>query len=67
MATDPFPFFDPHGPRAAPGTALPAPAAILERGLDRRAVTFGGHWRRGLSEEQLLARSLSGAAPPEDD
>ncbi|MFJ7265701.1 siderophore-interacting protein [Streptomyces sp. NPDC099050] len=33
---------------------------VGERGLDRRAVTFCGYWRRGLSEEQLLAQ-------PEED
>ncbi|MDW4907517.1 siderophore-interacting protein [Streptomyces sp. ADMS] len=26
---------------------------VGERGIDRRAVTFVGYWRRGLSEEQL--------------
>ncbi|NBM19915.1 siderophore-interacting protein [Streptomyces sp. GC420] len=26
---------------------------VGERGFDRRAVTFAGYWRRGLSEEQL--------------
>ncbi|MEH0423614.1 siderophore-interacting protein [Streptomyces sp. B21-083] len=26
---------------------------VRERGVDRRAVTFVGYWRRGLSEEQL--------------
>ncbi|WP_105974393.1 siderophore-interacting protein [Streptomyces geranii] len=26
---------------------------VRERGIDRRAVTFVGYWRRGLSEEQL--------------
>ncbi|MFZ3497266.1 siderophore-interacting protein [Streptomyces sp. 5.8] len=35
---------------------------VGERGLDRRAVTFCGYWRLGLSEEQLL-----GAAPDGDD
>ncbi|WP_405817006.1 siderophore-interacting protein [Streptomyces sp. NBC_01390] len=30
---------------------------VRERGLDRRAVTFVGYWRRGLSEEQLRERS----------
>ncbi|MBB5120772.1 sialic acid transporter [Streptomyces eurocidicus] len=28
---------------------------VGERGLDRRAVTFTGYWRRGASEEDLLA------------
>jgi NADPH-dependent ferric siderophore reductase len=26
---------------------------VGERGIDRRRVTFGGYWRRGLTEEQL--------------
>ncbi|MCT7350856.1 siderophore-interacting protein [Streptomyces sp. 15-116A] len=26
---------------------------VSERGIDRRAVTFVGYWRRGLTEEQL--------------
>ncbi|WP_030624449.1 siderophore-interacting protein [Streptomyces sclerotialus] len=28
---------------------------VKERGFDRRAVKFTGYWRRGASEEQLLA------------
>lgn len=28
---------------------------VGERGFDRRAVTFTGYWRRGASEEELLA------------
>ncbi|GAA3876885.1 siderophore-interacting protein [Streptomyces lacrimifluminis] len=30
---------------------------VRERGIDRRAVTFVGYWRRGLSEEQLREQS----------
>jgi NADPH-dependent ferric siderophore reductase len=30
---------------------------VQERGIDRRAVTFVGYWRRGLSEEQLREQS----------
>ncbi|MGY1500580.1 siderophore-interacting protein [Streptomyces sp. QTS52] len=30
---------------------------VGERGIDRRAVTFVGYWRCGLSEEQLRAQS----------
>ncbi|WP_327695114.1 siderophore-interacting protein [Streptomyces sp. NBC_00459] len=30
---------------------------VGERGIDRRAVTFVGYWRRGLSEEQLREQS----------
>ncbi|TDC76340.1 siderophore-interacting protein [Micromonospora sp. KC606] len=32
---------------------------VAERGLDRRRVTFSGYWRRGASEEDLRAESLS--------
>jgi len=28
---------------------------VKERGLDRRAVTFTGYWRRGATEEDILA------------
>ncbi len=28
---------------------------VSERGIDRRAVTFTGYWRRGATEEDLLA------------
>ncbi|MER5968185.1 siderophore-interacting protein [Streptomyces sp. NPDC002055] len=35
---------------------------VGERGFDRRQVTFSGYWRRGTSEEALLAEALSGAA-----
>jgi NADPH-dependent ferric siderophore reductase len=34
---------------------------VGERGIDRRRVTFGGYWRRGLSEEDLRAEALAGA------
>ncbi|MDX3454610.1 siderophore-interacting protein [Streptomyces sp. ME02-8801-2C] len=29
---------------------------VRDRGIDRRAVTFVGYWRRGLSEEELRVR-----------
>jgi NADPH-dependent ferric siderophore reductase len=32
---------------------------VGERGVDRRAVTFSGYWRRGASEEQLRLEALS--------
>ncbi|MEU1626478.1 siderophore-interacting protein [Streptomyces sp. NPDC020096] len=38
---------------------------VGERGFDRRAVKFTGYWRRGLSEEDLLAELVSGSAPAE--
>jgi NADPH-dependent ferric siderophore reductase len=31
---------------------------VGERGFDRRSVTFTGYWRRGASEEDLLAEAL---------
>lgn len=34
---------------------------VGERGFDRKAVKFTGYWRRGASEEQLLAESLAGS------
>lgn len=33
---------------------------VKERGFDRRAVKFTGYWRRGASEEQLLAEATAG-------
>ncbi|AZM50411.1 NADPH-dependent ferric siderophore reductase [Streptomyces sp. WAC 06738] len=32
---------------------------VRERGFDRRAVTFSGYWRRGTTEDQLLAAAES--------
>ncbi|GAA1504263.1 siderophore-interacting protein [Streptomyces synnematoformans] len=32
---------------------------VRERGFDRRAVTFTGYWRRGTTEDQLLAAAES--------
>ncbi|MCQ4040759.1 siderophore-interacting protein [Streptantibioticus rubrisoli] len=36
------------------------------RGFDRRAVKFTGYWRRGATEEDLLAEAVSGTAAAED-
>ncbi|MFI0368205.1 siderophore-interacting protein [Actinomadura sp. 1N219] len=36
---------------------------VKERGLDRRAVTFTGYWRRGATEEDLLAEVVAGDGP----
>jgi NADPH-dependent ferric siderophore reductase len=35
---------------------------VGERGFDRRAVTFTGYWRRGATEEDLLAEAVNGNA-----
>lgn len=35
---------------------------VGERGFDRRAVTFTGYWRRGASEEDLLAEAVNATA-----
>ncbi|POX36594.1 NADPH-dependent ferric siderophore reductase [Streptomyces sp. Ru73] len=35
---------------------------VKERGFDRRAVKFTGYWRRGASEEQLLAELTAAAS-----
>ena len=32
---------------------------VNERGLDRRSVTFSGYWRRGATEEDLLAEVVA--------
>lgn len=37
------------------------------QGLDRRAVAFTGYWRRGASEEDLLAEYAAGASPATDE
>jgi NADPH-dependent ferric siderophore reductase len=39
---------------------------VGERRLDRRAVTFTGYWRRGATEEDLLAEAVAGPAPADD-
>ena len=39
---------------------------VGERGFDRTAVKFTGYWRRGATEEDLLAEAVSGAAAAED-
>jgi len=40
---------------------------VRERGIDRRAVKFTGYWRRGASEEELLAELTAAAPAPEED
>lgn len=40
---------------------------VKERGLDRRAVTFTGYWRRGATEEDLLAEVVAGGSPATDE
>ncbi|MEV5707612.1 siderophore-interacting protein [Actinoallomurus sp. NPDC052274] len=39
---------------------------VGERGFDRRAVVFTGYWRRGATEEDLLAEAVAGTAPADD-
>ncbi|MCO6010434.1 siderophore-interacting protein [Actinoallomurus purpureus] len=39
---------------------------VGERGLDRRAVVFTGYWRRGATEEDLIAEAVAGTAPADD-
>ncbi|WP_026411862.1 siderophore-interacting protein [Actinomadura oligospora] len=41
---------------------------VRDRGMPRDAVEFMGYWRRGSSEENLLAETLAGGTPhtPED-
>lgn len=36
---------------------------VNERGLDRKAISFTGYWRRGAAEEDLLAEVLAGTTP----
>lgn len=36
------------------------------RRIDRRRVTFTGYWRRGTTEDELLAQTTSGATGEED-
>ncbi|GGT51857.1 siderophore-interacting protein [Actinomadura citrea] len=40
---------------------------VNERGLDRRAVTFTGYWRRGATEEDLLAEVVAGGSPATEE
>ncbi|MFD8549233.1 siderophore-interacting protein [Streptomyces sp. NPDC059649] len=40
---------------------------VRERGFDRRAVKFTGYWRRGSSEEELLAELTAGTAAAGED
>ncbi|MEU5992700.1 siderophore-interacting protein [Spirillospora sp. NPDC047418] len=40
---------------------------VKDRGLDRRAVTFTGYWRRGATEEDLLAEFEAGATPATEE
>jgi NADPH-dependent ferric siderophore reductase len=40
---------------------------VKERGLDRRAVTFTGYWRRGATEEDLLAEFEAGGSPATEE
>ncbi|MFC4051208.1 siderophore-interacting protein [Actinomadura syzygii] len=40
---------------------------VKERGLDRRAVTFTGYWRRGATEEDLLAEVVAGGSPATEE
>ncbi|SDZ29762.1 NADPH-dependent ferric siderophore reductase, contains FAD-binding and SIP domains [Micromonospora pattaloongensis] len=39
---------------------------VADRGLDRSRITFTGYWRRGATEEDLIAEAISGAAPTDD-
>lgn len=40
---------------------------VNERGLNRRSVTFTGYWRRGASEEDLLAEAFAGGGPATEE
>ncbi|WP_149257528.1 siderophore-interacting protein [Actinomadura sp. K4S16] len=40
---------------------------VAERGLDRRAVVFTGYWRRGSTEEDLLAEVVAGGSPATEE
>ncbi|MER7547783.1 siderophore-interacting protein [Actinomadura sp.] len=40
---------------------------VKERGMDRRAVTFTGYWRRGATEEDLLAEYEAGGGPATEE
>lgn len=36
---------------------------VRDRGFDRKTVTFTGYWRRGATDDDLLAESLAGENP----
>ncbi|NUU24655.1 MAG: SIP domain-containing protein, partial [Streptomycetaceae bacterium] len=36
---------------------------VRDRGIDRKSVTFTGYWRRGASDDDLLAETLAGGTP----
>ncbi|MGH3243665.1 MAG: siderophore-interacting protein [Spirillospora sp.] len=40
---------------------------VNDRGLDRGAVTFTGYWRRGATEEDLLAEFVAGGSPATEE
>ncbi|KPC62025.1 siderophore-interacting protein [Streptomyces chattanoogensis] len=40
---------------------------VRDRGIDRRAVKFTGYWRRGATEEDLLAELTAGTAPADGE
>ncbi|WP_407286032.1 siderophore-interacting protein [Streptomyces sp. BP-8] len=40
---------------------------VGERGIDRRAVKFTGYWRRGATEEDLIAELTAGTAAADDE
>ncbi|MFH8572234.1 siderophore-interacting protein [Streptomyces sp. NPDC017993] len=40
---------------------------VRERGIDRRAVKFTGYWRRGATEEDLIAELTAGTAAADKD
>ncbi|MEU8117162.1 siderophore-interacting protein [Spirillospora sp. NPDC049024] len=40
---------------------------VAERGLDRRGVVFTGYWRRGSTEEDLLAEVVAGGSPATEE
>ncbi|MBT2209532.1 MULTISPECIES: siderophore-interacting protein [Actinomadura] len=40
---------------------------VNERGMDRRSVTFTGYWRRGATEEDLLAEVVAGGSPATEE
>ncbi|NVI91333.1 siderophore-interacting protein [Actinomadura sp. BRA 177] len=40
---------------------------VKERALDRRAVSFTGYWRRGATEEDLLAEFEAGGSPATEE
>ncbi|WP_067479622.1 siderophore-interacting protein [Actinomadura hibisca] len=40
---------------------------VNDRGVDRKAVCFTGYWRRGATEEDLLAEVIAGGTPHLDE